>query len=628
MQVAVPPPPLGSPPGPHGSHGQPPSYAGTDDDFLFPADPHFASFKTWVDEGTVQHIFDNRVEAEDGFRSVADTLRDVVLSRQLEPLNSGSRTVTFDEPKIRSVLDRLESFYRSSSLYPRPGLYGVVCQSFFSFPFGNAGCTDADNLFRLFPISALIFTESQSEATNFPGGTGQVNQRRRSNASFFIPRSPAGKQLRSAKLRASFFAAAPQPHVPTAFQLNGKPPETIESLSCTTGGLFPEVASCQGMATWDFTQEALAAQGGQLTVVPEISPLFSGVAVSPTRTEKLTVGRLVILPLAINYPWRHSFGEPGSLTMTFDEGCPQQPKLEVMDEAVLPVIPPENTIPPPIRNLEPKATIKATVTTCPAQGGGSPAEVEVTFEVRPPAAGTAEDGGHAPGHIPEPRPLTAFGSFERPGGPKDSRCTVTTFNADGMGTCSVAYHSSEVSGVETIEAKAVGFPNAEAKVTVQVPGLVNLAESPTPFLRFFRLVGQTATHPDNHWGTPNTRTNIQLVALDFLGMSCDTRSCAHLRINDMSLPLGGMFDICATWNPESTCARTPDKGGHFWHRTGTGVDIGRTACTGLVPEGSALTDCPATERVSVSRLFISRRCFSRGKATMARETNYHCEWPE
>ena len=40
----------------------------------------------------------------------------------------------------------------------------------------------------------------------------------------------------------------------------------------------------------------------------------------------------------------------------------------------------------------------------------------------------------------------------------------------------------------------------------------------------------------------------------------------------MSLPWGGMFDICGTFKIADTCASAP-KGGHSWHRTGKSVDV-------------------------------------------------------
>jgi hypothetical protein len=170
-----------------------------------------------------------------------------------------------------------------------------------------------------------------------------------------------------------------------------------------------------------------------------------------------------------------------------------------------------------------------------------------------------------------------------------------------MGSCSVTYHPSEVSGIETIQATGDGFGSAQAMVTVQVPELINLADIQT---NFFRLTGQTGTHPDNHWGTPNTVANIQLVALDLFDVFEAT-----LGINDMSLPLGGLFDINGTWKPP-----------HSSHRKGTSVDIDRTGCVDPNLDGGC------RQILTVPRVFISDRCLFHGTAGMVREATYHCEW--
>ncbi len=51
-----------------------------------------------------------------------------------------------------------------------------------------------------------------------------------------------------------------------------------------------------------------------------------------------------------------------------------------------------------------------------------------------------------------------------------------------------------------------------------------------------------------------------------------------LGINDMTLPKGGIFDVCGTWNPKDSCTN-PNTGrtmtGHNTHRTGTDADIDR-----------------------------------------------------
>jgi len=68
-------------------------------------------------------------------------------------------------------------------------------------------------------------------------------------------------------------------------------------------------------------------------------------------------------------------------------------------------------------------------------------------------------------------------------------------------------------------------------------------------------------------------------SLGWLTMEVDsaTQAC-YLRpqwlfpINDASLPWGGMFDICGTWNVKDGCSLAPH-GGHRSHRTGRTVDL-------------------------------------------------------
>lgn len=83
----------------------------------------------------------------------------------------------------------------------------------------------------------------------------------------------------------------------------------------------------------------------------------------------------------------------------------------------------------------------------------------------------------------------------------------------------------------------------------------------------FTLPGETTTHPKNHFGTEDAVTRLRKIAQQY-----KKDSTRKLSINDMSLPKGGMFDLCATYNPSDTCAAAP-KGGHNTHRTGTDADI-------------------------------------------------------
>lgn len=100
---------------------------------------------------------------------------------------------------------------------------------------------------------------------------------------------------------------------------------------------------------------------------------------------------------------------------------------------------------------------------------------------------------------------------------------------------------------------------------------------------------------------------------------------ATIRLNDMSLPFGGLFDICGSWNPNQTCPPlTPaNVGGHFSHRTGRSVDVSRSLCLGLATDPAI--DC--TQTIPLDRLLFERRCLARG-GRVAQEERYHCEFIE
>jgi hypothetical protein len=164
----------------------------------------------------------------------------------------------------------------------------------------------------------------------------------------------------------------------------------------------------------------------------------------------------------------------------------------------------------------------------------------------------------------------------------------------------VNYFASEVGGKETIVARATNFVDAEKKITIEVPGLVNLAAINNNFVW---LNGQLPVHPDNHWGTPNTVDNIQLVALDYYA-----EYGVKLGINDLSLLQGGLFDISGEWKPS-----------HFLHRKGVSADIVQ-ACLDPNLQGG----CPGGA-VSANKVFVGKRCSARGGRLLP-EGPIHCEF--
>ncbi len=111
------------------------------------------------------------------------------------------------------------------------------------------------------------------------------------------------------------------------------------------------------------------------------------------------------------------------------------------------------------------------------------------------------------------------------------------------------------------------------------------------------------------------------MALDFFAATNAT-----IGINDVSLPLGGLFDICATWDPAGTCTNAQN-GGHQLHRTGTSVDIDRLACRGLIPDDANPFAPCRTTTFTVARDTIRLLCADR-KGVLLKEGPYHCEFLE
>lgn len=159
----------------------------------------------------------------------------------------------------------------------------------------------------------------------------------------------------------------------------------------------------------------------------------------------------------------------------------------------------------------------------------------------PPVPAEPNTGGH--NHSDSGRPL---GTLEPLQGNSGSDAILT-----------VTYTAPDPAGVVRITGSGFhptyGFFSGTFTIGIMVPGLQELGAGSN-----YDLVGQTATHPSNHFGTAGL--------LASLGSLAQTYSTAYpgqrLGYNDMSLPFGGLFDISANWG-------TPHKS----HRLGTDVDL-------------------------------------------------------
>jgi hypothetical protein len=129
--------------------------------------------------------------------------------------------------------------------------------------------------------------------------------------------------------------------------------------------------------------------------------------------------------------------------------------------------------------------------------------------------------------------------------------------ADASGRANFTYRSNLAGGIETIAATVGG--GVQADISVRVPGLVELAAGAD-----YDQVGQTAIHPDNHFGAAATIASLQTIAANFEAHKVANNLPAWPRVayNDISLERGGIFDINGDWAPP-----------HQTHRVGQTVDF-------------------------------------------------------
>ncbi|HKT51081.1 MAG TPA: hypothetical protein VJV96_12315 [Candidatus Angelobacter sp.] len=128
----------------------------------------------------------------------------------------------------------------------------------------------------------------------------------------------------------------------------------------------------------------------------------------------------------------------------------------------------------------------------------------------------------------------------------------------GTSGLNTTYTSPEVSGI--IDVTLTGTdPNGNALVPstftigVQISGLVSL-----PAGANYSLVGQTANHGDNHYGTATMNATLVNLANSYVAVFPNN----PLAYNDMSLVTGGLFDISGGWSKP-----------HVSHRLGNDGDL-------------------------------------------------------
>jgi hypothetical protein len=150
----------------------------------------------------------------------------------------------------------------------------------------------------------------------------------------------------------------------------------------------------------------------------------------------------------------------------------------------------------------------------------------------------------------------------RPRGRLSATSGVT--GADGKFT--TEYTASEIAGVEEVIARSPqAGEEVKARIEVKVEGLVALGSGSDHIITMHTSPDAEQRHAvihTNH-GNPNVVERVRTAVLKYaqeIALTNDT----FLAALDMSLPLGGLFDIGGNWQPP-----------HQWHRLGRSIDFSR-----------------------------------------------------
>jgi hypothetical protein len=183
----------------------------------------------------------------------------------------------------------------------------------------------------------------------------------------------------------------------------------------------------------------------------------------------------------------------------------------------------------------------------PSQTGGT--------SMLPLQVGVFDTAGVA---IPNQTVILALDGIEQTGGhlhggTMPSGTLTSTVNTGATGIVTVTYAADVFAGQVEIRGTSAGARPAVDTIAVKV-GLVELLEQD-----HVDTTGALPVHRSNHWGTAG-----MVSALTTLSDSLYRKYRVALSVNDMSLPLGGKFDLSATYGVG---------GEHAEHRDGRSADV-------------------------------------------------------
>lgn len=233
--------------------------------------------------------------------------------------------------------------------------------------------------------------------------------------------------------------------------------------------------------------------------------------------------------------------QPGQQFTTTGELCPNyQPPPDPPAQPNVTVHVANN----PLRPKGTSGTRNSSVFTC-ITGVQNPVGLPVKLELVLDTSNPLYDGGHKASYHTGSRPLGTLGK------------SVGVTGQDGC--YSTTYSPPHISGVFQLKSTISGITNY-THLGVWFPDLLQLHSGDN-----YTLIGSTASHPDNHYATWQARDGLIQIANDYAaefygGAPPENQKIAY---NDISLILGGKFDLSANWS---------NAGSHAEHREGINCD--------------------------------------------------------
>jgi hypothetical protein len=159
---------------------------------------------------------------------------------------------------------------------------------------------------------------------------------------------------------------------------------------------------------------------------------------------------------------------------------------------------------------------------------------------------------HSAGHNHDAPPLSRVATFDTMTctTDKSGNCTITM---TGVGASSLLKLKAHADDWDTSDSVTTPVDSEEFNMAVAMP-----LDEMSFDTSFVMPTGDTTIHPQNHFAQPEMISFINLFAKHY----ADSHGGDRVRIDDMSLPLGGVFDRYGTYSPS-----------HAFHRFGVDVDV-------------------------------------------------------